>query len=144
MNQPPRNKPPPPPPQAFSKPSGIEPQRPCAPPRLKSEGIMLKPPGPIAKLLERLRPLLPAAIRNTITIDGRGTVFADGKPIGIREGDRLLIDYSPMFSHIPMPTAMRTVATGGGMKAFLEITESESFICAGDSLGQKKLYSRIG
>ncbi len=138
---PPKKLPPPPPSQALKSPP---------PPRMGAgraqspEGIIVNSGGVSERLAERLRALLPAAIRNTLFIDGRNTVIADGRPIGIMEGGRLLIDHSPMFSHIPVPPAMRNIAQAGRMKIFIEVGEKESQICAGDSLGQKKLYSRIG
>jgi hypothetical protein len=97
-----------------------------------------------AMLVERLRSLLPQSARGTLSIDASGNVSANGQHIGKRDMGRFLVEYGPMFSHIPFPVAMRAMTQSGRMKVFIEVTESEACICAGDVVGQKKLYSRIG
>lgn len=55
----------------------------------------------------------------------------------------MLIEYGPLFSRIKITPAMRVMVQAHNMALFIEVTESESCICAGDRIGQKKIYSRI-
>jgi hypothetical protein len=96
-----------------------------------------------AMLVERMRSVLPESARGTLSIDASGNISANGQRIGVHERGRFLVEYGPMFSHIPFPVAMRAMVQSGKMRVFIEVTESEACICAGDKLGQKKLYSRI-
>lgn len=131
-----KKKPPPPPPPRAARPAaGAAPS---------TEGIMANAHGVPAQLVARLRLLLPPAHRDSLAFDVTGRILISGAQIGVQEKDRLLLDYGQIFSHIALPGAMRNVAQAGGMIIFIEVTESAAHICAGNKLGQKNLYSRLG
>lgn len=97
-----------------------------------------------ASLLTRLRALLPAANQASLTADSEGNILEGGNRIGVMEKGRLLIEYGPLFSRIQFPPAMRAMVQATRMKVFIEVTETGSSLCAGDRIGQKKIYSQIG
>ncbi len=104
---------------------------------------MVRPGGVPARLMGRMRALLPESVRNTLTVDMTGGVNANGQKIGVYERGRFLISHSALFSHIQFPPAMRAMAQAKSMVVFIEVTESEANICAGSSFGQKLVYSRL-
>ncbi len=132
-----RRKPPPPPGSGVERPAPGA----AASPSLTSEGIMANPVH--GRLAARMRSLLPAPLQDSLVIDNEGRVMAGGKKIGAVDNDRLLIDYSLIFSHLRMPHPLRAMAQAGAMVVFIEVKETEASICAGDKIGQKKIYSRI-
>jgi hypothetical protein len=136
MENGPRQKPPPPPILGSAKPATAG-RTPAA------EGVMVRPGGVSAALMERMRALLPQSARNSLSVDMSGNVIAAGQRIGVHERSRFLIDHGPLFSHIPFPAAMRAMAQAKGLVVFIEVTESEASICAGSALGQKMVYSRL-
>jgi hypothetical protein len=136
MDQGQKKKPPPPPPPCAARPA------PSAAP--SAEGILVADGGVSAKLLARLRFLLPAAIRDSALIDVSGRITAGGRAIGVHENGRLLLEYGPAFSHIALPPAMRNMLRSGSMVVFIEVKENEACICAGSALGKKVIYSRLG
>jgi len=136
MDNGPRQKPPPPPVLGIVRPASAG-KVPAA------EGVMVRPGGISAKLMERVRALLPASVRNTLAVDMAGGVNANGQKIGVYKEGRFLISHSPLFSHIQFPSAMRAMAQAKNMVVFIEVTESEASICAGSSFGQKMVYSRL-
>jgi len=136
MENGPRQKPPPPPIPGIARPASAG-KAPAA------EGVMVRPGGISAKLMERMRALLPESARNTLTVDIAGGVNANGQKIGVYEKGRFLISRGPLFSHIPLPSAMRAMAQSKSMVIFIEVTESDACICAGSSLGQKMVHSRL-